>query len=578
MWKQLGKQVRQVISTEQSNSLVIASATAAVVILTSLTGIFQLLEWVVIDQWFNLRPLEPVDSRIVIVTINEADINSVKQWPIPDQVLAKLIEKLKQHQPRVIGLDIYRNLPVLPGHEQLKQVFLSTPNLIGIEKLVPPAIAPPPQVPQERIGFSDIVLDADGNARRGLLFADLPNQPSKFGFATKVALEYLKQEGIIPQLLDQNSRKIKLGNVIFAPLKANDGGYVGADAGGYQILMNFRGGESRFQTISMIEVLKSQIPAHLFKDRIVLIGTTAESVRDIFETPNGRIHGIIFHANLISQIVNTGLENRPFIQTIPDYLEWVWIWIFSLLGTIVSLQLLQTRVCYQKSSPYCLVIGMILQGGCLLIIHYFIFINGWWLPIVSPLLSQIIVAIANTSYYNQKLRLQACIDDLTQVANRRHFDDCLRNQVSKRGNVSLILCDVDCFKIYNDTYGHQAGDKCLTQVAAAISAAVRTSDVVARYGGEEFAVILPNTNLETAARIAEQIVNQVRSLNISHINSTARPFVTLSCGVNCMKITSDVLASDLILNADRALYMAKNQGRDRFILYTDSIINRQSNE
>lgn len=170
MWKQLGKQVRQVISTEQSNSLVIASATAAVVILTSLTGIFQLLEWVVIDQWFNLRPLEPVDSRIVIVTINEADINSVKQWPIPDQVVAKLIEKLKQHQPRVIGLDIYRNLPVLPGHEQLKQVFLSTPNLIGIEKLVPPAVAPPPQVPQERIGFSDIVLDADGNARRGLLF------------------------------------------------------------------------------------------------------------------------------------------------------------------------------------------------------------------------------------------------------------------------------------------------------------------------------------------------------------------------------------------------------------------------
>ncbi len=169
---------------------------------------------------------------------------------------------------------------------------------------------------------------------------------------------------------------------------------------------------------------------------------------------------------------------------------------------------------------------------------------------------------------NQELERLAHLDGLTEIANRRQFDTYLRWEwlrlAREQAPLSLILCDVDFFKKYNDTYGHLAGDGCLQQVAKAIAAVVkRPADLAARYGGEEFAVILPNTNLVGAAHIAKQIRLAVKGLEICHDTSQVESHVTLSLGVTSMIPEVDTEPTVLIDAADCALYQAKQKGRDR---------------
>jgi diguanylate cyclase (GGDEF)-like protein len=170
---------------------------------------------------------------------------------------------------------------------------------------------------------------------------------------------------------------------------------------------------------------------------------------------------------------------------------------------------------------------------------------------------------------NLELQRLVTIDGLTQLANRRHFDDYLSNEWRRMSRenqfLSLILCDVDFFKRYNDYYGHLSGDDCLKQIAQAIQASIhRPADLAARYGGEEFVVILPNTPLNGAITVAQTIQAAVRSLQIPHHYSSVSETVTLSLGV-CSLIPNPAFSpASLIETADQALYTAKQQGRDRF--------------
>jgi diguanylate cyclase (GGDEF)-like protein len=172
---------------------------------------------------------------------------------------------------------------------------------------------------------------------------------------------------------------------------------------------------------------------------------------------------------------------------------------------------------------------------------------------------------------NRQLKHLAAIDSLTQIFNRRCFDEYLSIQWLRMANnqspLSLILCDVDFFKVYNDTYGHPAGDECLKAVARAISKAVkRPATLVARYGGEEFAVILPNTDAVSATHVAQNMRCAVKALQITHANSCASQWVTLSQGIASLVPSRESTAQTLISAADRALYRAKAQGRDRVVL------------
>lgn len=174
---------------------------------------------------------------------------------------------------------------------------------------------------------------------------------------------------------------------------------------------------------------------------------------------------------------------------------------------------------------------------------------------------------------NRELEKLATIDGLTRVYNRRQFDSVFQSEWQRlcreEQPLSLILCDVDHFKAYNDTYGHQAGDQCLQQVAQAIAKNVkRPADCVARYGGEEFVVLLPNTDQSGAIHVAEAIRAEVEELRVPHRNSSVSHHVSLSLGVMSLIPTEDVSPSYLIESADRALYSAKHLGRNQVMAHT----------
>ncbi len=173
---------------------------------------------------------------------------------------------------------------------------------------------------------------------------------------------------------------------------------------------------------------------------------------------------------------------------------------------------------------------------------------------------------------NQELLSLANLDGLTQIPNRRRFDDYFaeewRRHLREQAPLALILIDIDYFKRYNDCYGHQCGDDCLIRVAQGITKIPqRPADLVARYGGEEFVAILPNTSTEGALTIAESMRKAIATLAIPHANSEVSQCVTLSLGATSLIPMPDKSPEDLIANADRALYAAKHQGRDRAIVY-----------
>ena len=206
-----------------------------------------------------------------------------------------------------------------------------------------------------------------------------------------------------------------------------------------------------------------------------------------------------------------------------------------------------------------------------------------WHPSDQELLHQVAdqlgVAIQQAELYsrlqqaNQELARLAHLDGLTQVANRRFLDDFLtteyRRHLRNGENLSLILCDVDHFKHYNDTYGHLAGDDTLKLVTRAIvSELKRPGDLLARYGGEEFAVVLPETSSQGAIAIAKAIKAKIRSLAIPHQGVTTSAWLTLSMGIASLHQLSAPDQETLIRAADQALYQAKAKGRDRYHLYT----------
>lgn len=199
----------------------------------------------------------------------------------------------------------------------------------------------------------------------------------------------------------------------------------------------------------------------------------------------------------------------------------------------------------------------------------------WEVKLVEQVAGQLAIALQQADLYNrleranEKLRWLATTDGLTEVFNRRYFDYYLRHEwrrlLRDQQPFSLLLCDIDYFKAYNDYYGHPAGDVCLKQIAGAIrSSTHRPADLVARYGGEEFAVILPNTNLTGACQIAEQIQVEVAAQRLPHKTSLIGDRVTVSIGVTTHIPTRREKPEHLITAADAALYLAKDKGRNQY--------------
>jgi adenylate cyclase len=368
-----------------------ATSVAGIVVALRLTGLLQSWEWAALDHFFRWRPAEPTEKHILVVGINESDIRYVGQWPASDAVLAKMLERLKAKKPSAIGLDLYRDLSVKPGTQALEKVFKSTPNLIGIEKKVPDSnsnAVPPPAVLSKlgQVGANDVLPDADGKIRRGLMFLTPKDEPHLPSLALRLALIYLEAKGITPTADAHDF--MKLGKTVFVPFEENDGGYVRADAGGYQILLNFNRA-SPFDRVSMTDVLKDRVPTALVRDRIVLIGPVAPSLNDFFYTPlvtsPDQTPGVEIQAHLTSIILNAALEGRSLVQTWSEPLEISWIFLWSGLGAIFT-----WAVRFQGYKNYSLLrttTGIVVAAIGLIVFSYLLFLESWWIPVVPPVLA-----------------------------------------------------------------------------------------------------------------------------------------------------------------------------------------------
>ncbi|NER19438.1 MAG: CHASE2 domain-containing protein [Symploca sp. SIO1C2] len=419
MWLKLKIQIWQ-----WRGVLIIASSIAGLAIVASSAGLFQLLEWASFDLFFRLRSPEAMDSRFVIVTIDESDIQQVGQWPIPDGTLAQVIKNLRVQQPRAIGMDLYRDLPVEPGHQELVQVFESTPNLIGIEKAAGSRVLPPPTLSElGQVAVADLILDSDGKVRRSLLSLRSEAGSTQLSLGAKLALMYLEAENIY--LKPIAAPKLGLGKAVFVPFKGNDGGYIRGDDGGYQILLNFRGAIQDFRTISLTEVLENQLPPDLVRNRIVLIGSTAESLKDNFQTSytTQLMPGVVIHANLASQIVSAAMEGRPLLKVWREPGEWLWTIICSFVGATGCWLLLQSNQLNQQLwlKWTVLVLSITLGEGILITGSYVAFLASWWLPVVSPLVAFTGSAVLIIFYHSFWLQQEKADLEILLETTTEHF-------------------------------------------------------------------------------------------------------------------------------------------------------------
>lgn len=358
------------------------------------TRVLEGLELRVYDRFITLHSnAENVDPRVALIHITEEDIRSIGHWPLTDATVADLLDTLARYKPRAIGLDIYRDLEVFDpkdpnGSTRLAAAFRRYPQTVAVMKFVgpqSPAIPPPPSLSgSEQVGFSDILADADGRVRRGLLYLEADGTVAQ-ALALRLALLYLAPEGIRPRQASEDPAYLQLGAVTFRPVQPNDGGYVGADAGGYQFMRDFRSEPSRFRAWPLTKLLAGEVPANELEGKVVLIGVTAESVPDIFLTPQSGIpteatptRGVMLHAQMVSQILAAALDGHRPLSPIREWQEAALLLLCSLAGAALGLW---TR------SPTRMVVAV--AGGALLIVAFGGGANasGYWVPIVPSLLA-----------------------------------------------------------------------------------------------------------------------------------------------------------------------------------------------
>lgn len=398
-WKQAFKEWRGI--------LLGGPVTALVVLLIRATGLLQPLEWFLLDRFFTLRPVEPIDQRITIIGQTESDIARYNS-PLSDDTLADLLEALLAAKPRVVGIDFYRNVAVAPGTERLEKLFANEDKIFGITKRIAdlsgtPVDPHPILADKGRIGSNDIPIDADGIARRGLFFlVDPETGASTFSLAANLAWTYLLAEpGVNPNEQVNPDEYLQLGQRKYFKLSPNTGSYIRADTGGYQLIINYRGPAGSFEMLSVSDILEGKFDPELIRDRIILIGPFADSLNDTFETPYSstplgsliaspeRMFGVELQAQIASQFISSALDDRPAIQVWSDALEAAWIVAWTIAGSVLFWRLRFQR--WTLVAPIGLAIGATVVG-------FAVFLSGLWIPVAPIWVGLGAMSIVMTGY------------------------------------------------------------------------------------------------------------------------------------------------------------------------------------
>ena len=566
---------------------------------SNIINFFDIIE----NKTFDLRqniiaPYKKVSKDIVIITIDDKSYEGLTQkfgeWPVPRGVYAKLVNELQKQNPKVITFDLMFVNPMRYMKENdaaLIEAFKKNRILYTAinfdnqdrrsrkpielpEKLMTSVVSSSKNInfQNDKINFSNCraILPGIINATSNIGHVNMTRSDDgivrTFPIFVKYRDDFYPHLGLktINAYLNQDYQIYnidKKSNLLLNNIK------IPLDNEGFAILNWYEsqnGKVGSFNTYSLFDVIEAMEQNTLnefdFKDKIILIGTSASSLYDIKSAPTDKfLPGVGLIATFINNVIDNNFIYKANVQT--NFI------IAIILSVVIALGLLFINSTV-LSVAFAISLAIVYVIVATVLMHYFNLWVGVILPILMMTTTFIVMYIykyllkAKDLEYTYKL---ATTDAMTGLYNHRYFQEqmFLSVETAKRyeGVTSLILIDIDFFKKFNDTYGHQAGDAVLKQVAQVIKQNIRTTDIPCRYGGEEMSVILSNTNYEKALLTAQKICDAVSSRQFK-LNNVVTVNVTISLGVAAFPKDAKSV-EDMIEAADKNLYLAKENGRNQ---------------
>ncbi|MEG4082128.1 adenylate/guanylate cyclase domain-containing protein [Microcoleus sp. POL10_C6] len=483
-------------------------------------GGLQPLELNAYDLMVQLRPDRGPDPRLLIVEITERDINTIEKWPISDRTLAKAIAEIARLEPLAIGLDIIRDIPYEPGNAELAIQF-KNPKVFpitfrGDSKLQ--RVPPNPNIPENRVGFNDLVVDPDLIVRRNLMFAS-EGKKTQTSFSLRLAFAYLNSKKVESKLTEK--QEIQANKIVFSKLRSDSGGYQNINAQGYQILLNYRSPKKIAETVTLTHVLEGKVDPKLVKGKIVLIGVTAPTVKDIFSTPysattNGNIPtpGVLIHATATSQILSAVLDGQGLFWYWDEWQEILWIVVWSAVGGCLAWRL-------EKSLN--LIASAIAACGSLFGFSFFLFMQQGWIPLIAPALALLITAgVAVTYKYEQSRQQQGIVMKLLGQQTSPAIANALWKErvhllesgllPGQKVTATIILTDVQGFSTISEKLPPEVVMSWLNEYLSAMAQEVQEHQgVINKFTGDGmlavFGVPIPRTTPEEIAEDARLAVS-----------------------------------------------------------------------
>lgn len=380
------------------------------------TGLLEPVELWVFDRIAQTKPVEGTDDRFLVIEVTEADIkaqlqrNENARGTLSDVSLNRVLSALLPYQPRLIGLDLYRDFAIDPQVKQLAQRFRTDNRIIGLCKLPNGdgrdpdsnrAINPPPDLPQNRLGFSDVVYDVDLIVRKQMMVRKpLPEMPCPTiaSFSWAVAQHYLDRvqgTGLAKIAPDAIGRSISFGKTHLPGLGLFSNVYQGSiDSEGHYLLLNYRLGPGKtaqervnnfVKRVTLEDVLNRQLTEQDVRDRIVLVGISSEANNDYFKTPYGSIVGVVLQAQMTSQLLSAALNDRPLLQVWPLWLDVLWIWAWAGVGGAIVIVWLDP---VRRSLFLGIAMGGLVGSACL-----WFSLGTTWVPLLPPAFMMVTTAV-----------------------------------------------------------------------------------------------------------------------------------------------------------------------------------------
>jgi adenylate cyclase len=397
-------------------SLWVWLAVVAAVLGLRASGVLQAIELATYDRLLHQldRPVS-ISDRIALIEISEDDIQELAHWPPTDLEMAILIESILAAGANSVGLDIYRDLAVPPGEERLEQLLEREPRVVMVFKHGDPSSGGiPGHAALEgtgRLGFSDLLLDPDGRVRRGLLFLDRADGGTDYSFSLQLALQELARDGIHPQPDPLREEWLRLGNTSIPYVESDDGGYVDVDDQGYQIIHDFVQSQGDFESIPFRVALNGELRPGSLLGRIVLVGSSADSLNDFALAADGvtrgdvterGVTGVWLHALLLEQLLRFGHgESRPLLF-VSNSAETLGVVVAALLGCALAASIGR----FISFSAVGLAVGA--TGGLILIglFGYAALSMGYWVPVVAPGAAWLGASVSYTAWISSRERAQ----------------------------------------------------------------------------------------------------------------------------------------------------------------------------